>query len=84
MSGICFKRLPVIYGLAPFYPLSAYVLIRKAEYLLMDPMMAIDVSFHANTQTDLLAPWYKHRFRTLGVYNRKTLLADLNHRAVSS
>ena len=50
----------------------------------MGPMMAIDVSFHANTQMDLLAPRYKHRFRTLGVYNRKTLLADLNHRAVSS
>lgn len=50
----------------------------------MDPMMAIDVSFHANTQTDLLAPRYEHRFRTLGVYNRKALLADFNHRAVSS
>lgn len=47
-------------------------------------MMAIDVSFHTNTQMDLLAPWYEHRFRTLGIYNRKTLLADFNHRAVSS
>lgn len=84
LSGICFKRLPVVHGLAPFYPLSAYVLIRKAEYLLVDPMMAIDVSFHASTQMDLLALRYKHRFRTLGVYNRKTLLADFNHRAVSS
>lgn len=32
---------------------------------------------------DLLAPWYKHRFRTLGVYNRKTLLADFNFGSVS-
>lgn len=50
----------------------------------MDPMIAIDVSFHTNTHMDLLAPWYEHRFRTLGIYNRKTLLADFNHRAVSS
>ena len=49
----------------------------------MDPMIAINVSFHTNTQMDLLAPWYKHRFRTLGVYNRKALLADFNFGSVS-
>lgn len=84
LSVVCFKRLPVIYGLAPFYPLSAYVLIGKAKYRIMNPMIATNVSFHTNTQMDLLTPWYEHRFRTLGIYNRKTLLADLNHRAVSS
>ena len=46
-------------------------------------MMAIDVSFQASTQIDLLAPRYKHWFRTLGVYNRKTLLADFNFGSVS-
>lgn len=49
----------------------------------MNPMIATNVSFHANTQTDLLAPWYEHRFRTLGIYNRKTLLADFNFGSVS-
>ena len=49
----------------------------------MNPMIATDVSFHANTQMDLLAPWYEHRFRTLGIYNRKTLLADFNFGSVS-
>lgn len=49
----------------------------------MNPMIATDVSFHANTQTDLLAPRYKHRFRTLGVYNRKALLADFDFGSVS-
>ncbi len=47
-------------------------------------MMAIDVPFHANAQMDLLAPWYKHRFRTLGVYDCKTLLTDFNFGSVSS